>query len=217
MPQNVVELRQYTLHPGMRDTLIDLFDREFVESQEALGMTIIGQFRVAEDADRFVWLRGFSDMRTRASALADFYGGPVWQAHKRSANATMVDSDNVLLLRPARRDSGFSGLNRDRLPLVGAENPGRQISAAFFFFDSPREVEFGEHFENEIKPRLAESGASVLASFVTEKTPNNYPLLPIREGAHAFVAFATFEGPSSRWPSASEVWTLLPTARSRLR
>lgn len=32
----VVELRQYTLHPGMRDVLIKLFDREFVESQEAI-------------------------------------------------------------------------------------------------------------------------------------------------------------------------------------
>jgi hypothetical protein len=31
----VVELRQYTLRPGQRDVLIDLFDRELVESQEA--------------------------------------------------------------------------------------------------------------------------------------------------------------------------------------
>ena len=41
----IVELRQYTLHPGKRDVLIDLFDRELVESQEALGMKVIGQFR----------------------------------------------------------------------------------------------------------------------------------------------------------------------------
>lgn len=34
----VVELRQYTLHPGKRDVLIDLFDREFIEPQEALGI-----------------------------------------------------------------------------------------------------------------------------------------------------------------------------------
>jgi hypothetical protein len=38
----MVELRQYTLHPGKRDVLIDQYDREFVESQEALGMKIIG-------------------------------------------------------------------------------------------------------------------------------------------------------------------------------
>ena len=41
----VVELRQYTLKPGRRDDLIELFDRHFVESQEALRMTVIGQFR----------------------------------------------------------------------------------------------------------------------------------------------------------------------------
>src|SRR5881396_4339765 len=72
----VVELRQYTLHPGMRDTLIELFDREFVEPQEALGMKVIGQFRDLERPDRFVWLRGFSDMPSRKQMLADFYGGP---------------------------------------------------------------------------------------------------------------------------------------------
>jgi hypothetical protein len=30
----IVELRQYTLYPGQREVLIDLFDRELVETQE---------------------------------------------------------------------------------------------------------------------------------------------------------------------------------------
>ena len=42
---SVIELRQYMLHPGQRDALIELFDREFVETQEAVGMRVIGQFR----------------------------------------------------------------------------------------------------------------------------------------------------------------------------
>ncbi|HET7865773.1 MAG TPA: hypothetical protein VFL86_15325 [Burkholderiaceae bacterium] len=54
---HVVELRQYTLHAGQRDVLIDLFDREFVETQEAVGMTVMGQFRDLDDADRFSPLR----------------------------------------------------------------------------------------------------------------------------------------------------------------
>jgi hypothetical protein len=103
----IVELRQYTLHPGMRDTLIELFDREFVETQEALGMKIIGQFRDMDNSNRFVWLRGFHDMPSRADALKSFYSGLVWKAHGKAANATMIDSDNVLLLRPARATSGF--------------------------------------------------------------------------------------------------------------
>jgi hypothetical protein len=55
----IVELRQYTLHAGKRDVLIDLFDREFVESQEALGMKIIGQLWDLDNPNRFVWLRVF--------------------------------------------------------------------------------------------------------------------------------------------------------------
>lgn len=61
-PTSVVELRQYTLHPGGRDVLIDLFEREFVETQEAVGMRVIGQFRDEADPNRFVWLRGFPDL-----------------------------------------------------------------------------------------------------------------------------------------------------------
>jgi len=112
----VVELRQYTMHPGKRDVLIDLFDREFIESQEALGIKIIGQFRDLDRPDRFVWLRGFRDMSSRARALTDFYGGPVWKARREAANATMIDSDNVLLLRPALSTSGFSLENMKRPP-----------------------------------------------------------------------------------------------------
>lgn len=97
----IVELRQYTLHPGQRDALIDLFDREFVETQEAHGMRVLGQFRDLDQPDLFVWLRGFADMDVRRRALEAFYGGPVWAAHRAAANATMIDSDNVLLLRPA--------------------------------------------------------------------------------------------------------------------
>ena len=86
----VVELRQYTLVPNGRETLIALFEREFIETQEATGMTVIGQFRDLNNPDRFVWLRGFSDMEKRAAQLQEFYGGPVWKAHRDAANATMI-------------------------------------------------------------------------------------------------------------------------------
>ena len=71
----IVELRQYTVHPGKRDILIDLFDREFVEPQEAVGIKVIGQFRDLDRPDRFVWLRGFHNKTSRAKALTDFIAG----------------------------------------------------------------------------------------------------------------------------------------------
>src|SRR5215218_6003928 len=97
----IVELRQYTLHPGTRDVLIELFDGALAEGQEAVGITLIGWFRDLDDPDQFVWLRSFCDMQDRARALAAFYDGPVWAEDRGEANATMIASENVLLLRPA--------------------------------------------------------------------------------------------------------------------
>ena len=39
---------------------------------------------------------------------------------------------------------------------------------------------------------LAECGADLLASFATEESPNTFPALPVREGEHVFIWFASF-------------------------
>jgi NIPSNAP len=97
----VVELRQYTLHPGQRDVLVDIFLRHFVDGQQAAGMRILGTYYDLDDPDRFVWLRGFPDMAARKDALTRFYfESDAWRTYGPAANATMVDSTDVLLLRP---------------------------------------------------------------------------------------------------------------------
>src|SRR5215469_1783309 len=147
----VVELRQYTLHPGQRDVLINLFDREFVESQEAVGMAVIAQFRDLDDPDRFVWLRGFADMRSRAEALGRFYGGPVWKAHKDLANATMIDSDDVLLLRPVTPRMGFSAPDEVRASVGYPTPPPSAVLATLCYRDHPFDQEFAAFFDHQIR------------------------------------------------------------------
>jgi hypothetical protein len=237
----VVELRQYTLHPRKRDVLIDLFDREFVESQEALGIKVIGQFRDLDRPDRFVWLRGFLDMNSRAKALSDFYGGPVWKTHREAANATMIDSDNVLLLRPALRTSGFSLENVKRSPDGSDEVPTNLIVATVYYFERSVPSDFINFFEYTLKPVAASLGATISAYFVTENSENTFPALPVRDGENVFVWFSTFQdlvayenyeaalSQSERWRDevsvaltryldrAPEVLRLSPTARSQLR
>ena len=188
----IVELRQYTLHPGRRDDLIELFDREFVETQEAVGIQVIGQFRNLDDADKFVWLRGFNDMSARAQSLSAFYDGPVWKAHRDAANATMIDSDNVLLLRLAHRTSGFSLNNGHRPPIDSHRKQDGFVTATIYYFDSPVKSDFISYFENTIQPALMEADIPVLAYFITEEGPNTYPKLPVREGEHVFIWFAGF-------------------------
>ena len=193
----IVELRQYTLHPGKRDVLIDLFDREFVESQEALGMKVIGQFRDLDNPNRFVWLRGFQDMPSRAQALKDFYGGPVWKTHREAANATMIDSDNVLLLHPAKPTSGFWSGNKERRRVGSNEARSELIVATIYYLDAPVDAAFVQFFEKTVKPAVTGSGATFLAYFGTEHSENTFPALPVREGESAFVWFARFNDPAA--------------------
>jgi hypothetical protein len=190
----IVELRQYTLHPGRRDELIELFDREFVETQEAVGIQVIGQFYDLDDPNRFVWLRGFNDMSARQQSLNAFYSGPVWKAHRDAANATMIDSDNVLLLRLVHPTSGFSLQNEHRPPLDSRAKQDGFMTATIYNFNKPVDSDFIHYFENTIHPILMETDARLLAYFVTEDSPNTYPRLPIREGENVFVWFAGFQG-----------------------
>ena len=197
----VVELRQYTLRPGQRDVLIDLFDRELVESQEAAGMAIVGQFRDLDDSDRFVWIRGFPSMPSRARALASFYGGPVWKAHSAQANTTMIDSDNVLLLRPVTGRSGFPAPAAARLPAAYA--PAGHASArsshiliTIYYRDQPFDQAFADFFDRQARPVLVETGATPLACLQTEPAENTFPALPVRTGENVFVWLARFPSPA---------------------
>jgi NIPSNAP len=208
----IVELRQYMLHPGMRDVLIELFDREFIETQESVGMQVLGQFRDLDDPNRFVWLRGFADMQARAAGLAAFYGGPVWAKHRAAANATMIDSDNVLLLRPVRPVSSF------QLPAQRELNPAHSVHASIYYFDVPIAAELVNEFEQHLSAVDA-----ALGLFVTDPSPNNFPALPVREDENVLVWFG--RAPARELPDhllrqlrrAPELHTLAPTTRSRLR
>ena len=237
-PAAIVELRQYTLKTAQRDVLIALFDRHFIEPQEDAGAWVIGQFRDLDDPDRFVWLRGFPDMPSRAAALQAFYTGGVWRAHSKAANATMIDSDNVLLLRPACPGSGFAAGTR---PPAGAGGPerGSLVTVTICAAEPARTGELVALFTEQLRPALAGSGAEVVAVYVTEASPNTFPALPVREGENVLVWFARFPDRaayqahtdalerSPRWRELAEelrarlsappeTLRLAPTARSEL-
>lgn len=236
----ILELRRYTLHAGRRDELVELFEREFVETQEAVGIQVIGQFYDLDDPDQFVWLRGFNDLPAREGSLHAFYDGPIWKTYREAANATMIDSDNVLLLRLVHPSSGFS-LKNGRRPARGsrAVRDGFVV-ATIYYFNKPATLDFINYFENTIHPELMEADVSVLGYFVTEDSPNTFPQLPVREGEYAFVWFAGFPNQdayeshfanlekSRRWKDEisrflkkhlkgkPEILRLTPTPRSRL-
>ena len=182
-------------------------------------MTLIGQFRDLDDPDRFVWLRGFPDMEARRRSLEAFYFGPVWQTHRAAANATMIDSDDVLLLRPLDEASGFiPGLRRPR-----GSGPGvGRIIAGVHALDGPDDP-LPDRFRQEAIPALRDAGAASVAALVTDSSPNTFPRLPVREGERVLVWLAAFADPAAA-DGAHGLFTdrpvqrlrLEPTARSRL-
>jgi hypothetical protein len=120
-------------------------------------------------------------MPHRATALESFYSGPVWKEHREAANATMVDVENVLLLRPVDRPA-FSLAKRMTALMV----------ATIYLLQSPVDDGFVKFFRQRVEPVMAETGAPPVAMLRTEYAPNNFPKLPVREGEHAFVWFAAY-------------------------
>src|SRR5204863_9689168 len=98
------------------------------------------------------WVGGLRDMASRAKAFQDFYGRPVWKAHRETDNAAVVDSDNVLLLRPATPASGFSLENMKRPPVDADEGPSILIVATIYYFEAPVDAGFVDFFEHTLKP-----------------------------------------------------------------
>jgi len=188
----IVELRQYTLHPGRLDGFVQLFEQEFIEPQEAAGMRVIGQFRDLDDPDRFVWLRGFSDMASRARALEAFYGGPVWKARRELANANFIDTDNVLLLHPLDARSGFALDLLQRAPQGATPGDRGVVVVTVYALKPSSAAAFGGYFRDAMLPVLVRAGFVAVAQLETDTAANTFPRLPVRSGEFVFVWVARF-------------------------
>ena len=232
MTTTVFELRQYTTLTGRRDELIDYFERWFVDSQNAVGARVLGQFRDLDDPERFVWIRGFASMEARLAALTAFYDGPLWKARREAAIATMRDTDNVLLLRPPA--------DSERFDLSRAAEPG----AWLVLIHDLRGVN-ADAFVRQVRdvglPFLVARGATATGLLVTESSADAFTRLPIRVGDSVVVTFARFadaaamDGCLDAWKQSQplrgcaadallpafmrkpEVLRLVPTARSAMR
>jgi quinol monooxygenase YgiN len=226
----VLELRQYKIVPGRRDEMIAVFERWFVESQEAEGMRLVGQFRDLDDPNRFTWIRSFPDMAVREQALNAFYFGPVWQAHRDEANPLLLDNDNVLLLKPLKPELALA---EPDAPAPNGELPaGLVVATILYLWKDPAEG-LGQAFAKRIAPSLTAAGLPVLGAYVPETSENTFPRLPVRQHEKVLVWF-TRVGDQAAWDDArgrladdpeladaqerpSQVLRLDPTPRSRLR
>jgi hypothetical protein len=168
---NVLELRNYLLKSGMRDRFNTYFTEHFVDSQNSTGGYVLEKFRVDGRQDKFFWIRGFEDMKTRSKFLPEFYGGPVWKEFGKEANEMMIDSDDVYLLKPLNESQVFS--------------PGKAVRVDYYFAKDRTPEKLIEIF----RTRPEEKDTSLWTSELDE---NDFPALPVFQYENLLVAISAF-------------------------
>lgn len=230
----VIEFRRYIIRDGEREHFAEYFESWFPEAFRQLGAIAFGQFLERENPSRFTWLRGFRDMDARATVNAAFYYGPLWKEHRTTMNDILVDSDNVLLLRPLRPGSGVAVL-----PAVDPvkEKVGAQgiVIAQIFALQADGVEVFAAQAETTLA-RYRGAGVREAGLLVTLDAPNNFPQLPVRtDGPYlVWLGIAADEAMLAQFNRLAqdaqpafaatgllrdtpELVTMAPTRRSRLR
>jgi NIPSNAP len=174
----VIEFRRYTIKQGEREHFAEYFESYFPEAFQQMGAIAFGQFFERRNPVMFTWMRGFKNTDARAIINAGFYYGPLWREHSSTMNKLMVDSDNVLLLRPLSPERGIPAL-----PSVDpvTERQGAQgVVVAQIFAVKANSVEvFAQQAEITFADYRA-AGAREAGILVMLDAPNNFPQLAVR-------------------------------------
>jgi len=174
----VLEFRRYTIKEGEREHFAQYFDAYFPEALQQLGTIVAGDFFERKNSSGFTWIRGFHTLEDRAVVNAQFYAGSVWKEHKKTMNDLIVDSDNVMLLRPLSPERGIPILPSID-PIVEANGVQGIVVAQIFAV----KADSVEAFAKAAEPTFASyraAGVREAGVLVTLDVPNNYPQLPIR-------------------------------------
>ena len=105
----------------------------------------------------------------------------MWKAQRHEANALIVDSDNVLLLKP-----GTGSVTTMTLGRTGV------VRVAIHRLRSVDPLAFAAFFAARMQPLTTAAGGQVAATLITEDAENNFPRLPVREGDSVFIWIARF-------------------------
>jgi hypothetical protein len=205
----IVEFRRYTIKEGERAKFTRYFEAYTPEVFQQMGAMFLGEFLMRDEADGFLWMRGFRKLEDRAIINSAFYYGPVWQEHRTRFNSLLVVDTNVLLLEAVR--------NVPVLPAVDVVNEvASGVVVALIYkgtLTKKHEITFAE---------LRNRGIREAGLLATLDVPNNFPQLPFRTDGPFVVWLGVMPDDSllgevrSRAGDA-EVIVLDPAPRSRLR
>lgn len=187
-PVRVLELRNYVAKPGQRDKFISYFETNFIDSQNALGGYILGQFRVKDADDNFFWIRGFNDMASRSRYLPEFYRGEFWKQRRNYVNDMLINNDNVHLLKPLSlsEDQPDAAVNSNEF------GKKKGLVVIDYYVANTRLKELIEFFKSKYLPFLKGNHISTTA-WVSELAENDFPGLPVFQDKNLLVTITPFK------------------------
>lgn len=190
----VIELRNYLMRPGQRDTFINYFEENFIKSQNSIGGYILGQYRIKGEEDHFLWMRGFKDMQVRNKFLNDFYYGPFWKAHKFVPNSLLLNNDNVYLLKPlnlnSKEDYATAGFNTNWF----ATEKG--IAVVDFYISNTKLDKLIEFTVKNYCEVLIKSGVKHFSFWTSELKQNEFAALPVFQDKNLMVQISFYKDES---------------------
>lgn len=191
----VLELRNYLVRHGRRDEFINLFEENFVGSQNILGGYILGQYRVKGGDDNFFWIRGFRDMPARYKFLNDFYfGSPAWKQHKSEANSMLLNNDNVYLLQPLNLKDNLS----DPASSFSTDwfGQAKGIAVVDFYTSNTKREKLIEFVKKKYAALLNSSKIENTSFWTSETTPNDFTGLPVFQDKNLLVQITFYKNES---------------------
>jgi hypothetical protein len=93
----IVEVRKYTIKPGLRAKFIEFFETRSLPALRAHGMEIYGPLLDLENPDVFVFLRGFPSLEERDRMKKAFYEGELWTKELEGIAMPMLERYEVIL------------------------------------------------------------------------------------------------------------------------
>lgn len=198
MSIGVVELRNYLIKPGMLEHFIDLYEWVLTDLQEAFNMTILGQFRLEGQPDRFVFIRGFENLDTRLNSETFFYEGPVWAKFGPITNSLIEEFHNVHLLRPlgeiGELTCGRTTRDVANGLAAGTLSAETGVIAVDLYRAQPGKCKaLGEEFQAQIAPALDHVGIQLRGAFVAEMGRNEFTRHPAIQDPDELVVFSAYQ------------------------
>lgn len=207
-----LELRNYTLMPGMREKFSSYMDKIIIPRQASLGGHLMNAFSLKgpgyKPDDHYVWIRGFADMHVRSKFLKDFYYSDYWRLHAAECNSMLIDSYDVHLLKPLQiKEQQIDSTAGIKLNLLRKPTG---ITIATHYVTNQQRNKLINLFLTEYLQVFKQANIEVLALLISETQENDYNRQNVYQDPNLLVVLTHFSDEATYRTTLKKVNELTP-------